>query len=234
MKFDWQQADTHAFYRYDSFDGIVGVERWRALVERASSFAGPSERGDASIAGAFADFIAGLDGDSPAAPPTLAPHGQHRPTCCVFISHRRNDIKDALNIATHATQAGYDYWLDIHDPTLRALGDADIASPAKDILLAAAIEIALLNSTHVIALHTQHSIVSPPKTLSKWIPYELGRAKARQISSKQAACWFDQQTKPNDCGEYVYLVHHTYSLGDVDNWLASAPKDRCSVRAKKV
>jgi hypothetical protein len=30
------------------------------------------------------------------------------------------------------------------------------------------------------------------------------------------------------------LVHHTYSLGDVDNWLASAPKDRCSVRAKKV
>jgi hypothetical protein len=140
------------------------------------------------------------------------------PICCLFVSHRRSDVNDALHIASRATQAGYECWLDILDPTLIKLNGAVIPTPAKDILLAATIEIGLLNSTHVIAMHTQHSI-GPQITLSKWIPYELGRAKARQIRSEQAACWFDQKTKPADCGEYVYLVVHARTDPEIDNWL---------------
>ena len=200
-RFVWEQVEREsAENRYSEL--VLGREPWRELVKEVS--AGPPE----DYSEAFDNFLAKLDRLPRSNPPT----------CCLFVSHRRSDVKDAQRIASIATHAGYEYWLDIHDPMLNRLNGAAIPSPAKDILLAAAIEIGLLNSTHVIAMHTQHSI-GPHITLSKWIPYELGRAKARQIRSDQAACWFDQQTQPSACGEYVYLVVHTRADSEIDNWL---------------
>src|ERR1700681_2204705 len=186
-KFNWQHVDNRALHRYDGLRRaeLPGAGPWQGLVERISRAAPEFVEGTSpAYADAFADFLAGIDREP--RPPAAARGPEHSPTCCVFISHRQSDINNALHIAWRATQAGYDYWLDIHDPTLNALNGAAIPSPAKDILLAAAIEIALLSATHVIALHTQYSIGPPPMTLSKWIPYELGRAKARQINSNQA------------------------------------------------
>ena len=201
-RFFWEEVEGHAAEnRYP--ESVLGREPWRELVEEVSD--GPPE----DYSEVFDTFLAKLD--------RLA--RPNPPTCCLFVSHRRSDVKDAQRIASRATQAGYEYWLDIHDPTLIRLNGAAIPSPAKDILLAAAIEIGLLNSTHVIAMHTQHSIGPQHTILSKWIPYELGRAKARQIRSDQAACWFDQQTQPSVCGEYVYLVVHTRTESEIDNWL---------------
>jgi hypothetical protein len=88
-----------------------------------------------------------------------------------------------------------------------------IGSTAGAVLLAAIIEIALLNSTHVIALHSCNSAGS------KWIPYELCRAKARRIFSSQAAGWFEQGVLLTDCGEYVHLAHQTHSDQDIEDWL---------------
>jgi len=210
-RFFWEEREGYkAEDRY--LESVPGREAWRELVKDVSG----SPREDYSDV--FDKFLAKLDGLQRPDPPT----------CCLFVSHRRSDVKDALHIAGLATKARYDVWLDILDPTLDKLVGTPIPSPAKDILLAAAIEIGLLNSTHVIAMHTQHSIgpqitlskkKGPQITLSKWIPYELGRAKARQIRSEQAACWFDGKTRPEDCGEYVYLVVHTRTDPEIDKWL---------------
>jgi hypothetical protein len=231
-KFNWREANARALNRYD---GLPEAEPWRRLVERISSPAPESRDGARTFyADAFADFVAALDRDSPPIP-TIAgtKKGPAQPTCCLFVSHRMKDVDNALHIAWRATQAGYDYWLDIHDPTLIALTGAAIPSPAKDILLAATIEIALLNSTHVIALHTQYSIGTGPNNLSKWIPYELGRAKTRQIRSNQSACWFDKHTPISTCGEYVYLVEQTWTKGDIDGWLAKAQQGHCVLTTNK-
>ncbi|MDQ2963251.1 MAG: toll/interleukin-1 receptor domain-containing protein [Pseudomonadota bacterium] len=94
------------------------------------------------------------------------------------MSHRRDDVDYAERIAYLAAQRGLQYWLDIHDPALAAANRAGLPSPAKEVLIAAVIEMGLLNSTHVIAVHTKNS------DGSKWIPYELGRVKQRRLFSK--------------------------------------------------
>src|SRR5262249_24349779 len=142
-------------------------------------------------------------------------------TCCLFISHRQSDVDSALHIAWIGTNTGYDYWLDVHDPTVLAVNRSQLASPAKDVIVAAIVEIALLNATHVIALHTENSAGA------KWIPYELGRAKDRLVYSDQAAGWFAQKIKIGSCGEYVHLVKQTRTAAEIHNWLSNTHAKRC-------
>ena len=135
----------------------------------------------------------------------------------VFVSHRRNDGSIAEQIAWQASQAGKDYWLDLHDGTLR-LANQTIApnDPRYPMIVAGIIEMALLNCTHVIATHTPNSLGS------KWIPYELARAKGRQVISNQAAGWFHPQIQqPASQGEYVVLARVCRSRADVDAWLGA-------------
>jgi hypothetical protein len=100
-----------------------------------------------------------------------------------------------------------------------------LPSPAKDIANATVIEMALLNVTHVIARHTRRSAGS------KWIPSELGRAKARLVRSNQAAGWFERHMSVASCGEYVRLIRQTWSAADIANRLASASGGRCAPAA---
>ena len=70
----------------------------------------------------------------------------------------------------------------------------------------------------MIAMHTQHSIGPQHTILSKWIPYELGRAKARQfapiklhvVRSTNAALGVRR---------ICILVVHTRAESEIDNWL---------------
>ena len=122
----------------------------------------------------------------------------------VFVSHRMADVPYAERIAWLASRkAGLEYWLDVHDPVLRLASAAlPPGRPVYAITVAAIIEMALLNCTHVIAAHTP-----PPNTSwrpSQWIPYELARAKkAGSVISRQAAGWFHPQVHPPESrGEY--------------------------------
>jgi hypothetical protein len=78
----------------------------------------------------------------------------------VFVSHRMVDVAYAERIAWLASQkAGLEYWLDVHDPVLRLAGTTLSAGHVVYAMtVAAIIEMALLNCTHVIAAHT------PPPT----------------------------------------------------------------------
>jgi len=136
---------------------------------------------------------------------------------CVFISHQRRDTTKALRIADFANHLELDYWLDVHDPTLAFANQRLPASdPRRSILIAATIEIALLSSTHLIALHTRNS------KRSKWVPYELGRAKARKIKSVQAAGWFQHPQTVPTFGDYVQLAVRVHDDRETADWLQEA------------
>lgn len=135
---------------------------------------------------------------------------------CIFISHQRNDTARAERVACIIDHHGLDCWLDVFDPTLALANRLPTGDPRKSVLIAAIIEIALLNSTHVIALHTANSAAS------RWVPYELGRAKARRIASPQAAGWFEKGRTPGNCGDYVQLAVCTDSESQVEGWLQSS------------
>jgi len=155
----------------------------------------------------------------------------------IFISHRMGAAPWAERVAWLASQsAGLEYWLDVHDPVLRLAGvTLQPGTPLYAVTIAAIIEMALLNCTHVIAMHT------PPPTHtswrpSQWIPYELGRAKGRSVFSTQAAGWFHPLVHPPESrGEYVMLAHRCASDVAVEQWLMGQgnPNARSNPHARK-
>jgi hypothetical protein len=143
-----QHADTGLAHRFDS--NTRGIEAWRSLVDKIENFAGADPE---SSDGALTSFFQDVHGLGPPA----------RQPACLFISHKQEDREIAERIAFLTTGYKFDYWLDVHDPTLARVPSND---PRYAVLVAAIIEIALLNSNHIIALHTAQS------KDSKWIPYE--------------------------------------------------------------
>ena len=74
------------------------------------------------------------------------------------------------------------------------------------------IEMALLNSTHVVAVMTANT------RGSEWVPYEYGRVKTPQLPiSLQAACWADPRIGL-DLPGYLYLGEIHRSESDVRQW----------------
>jgi hypothetical protein len=196
---------------------VRGYEAWWALARAVDE--DPFGERLEFLRSAFDTFLVGANGDTRPLPPT----------CCLFISHRMNDVNNALHIAWVATQCGYDYWLDVHDPRLLAANRVPLSSPAQEILIAAIIEIALLNVTHVVALQTNRSLGS------QWIPYELGRAKTRHVYSDQAAGWYYPSALANSRAEYMHLVETTTSDAEIRAWLTRPRPSRpdqspCSLR----
>ncbi len=118
----------------------------------------------------------------------------------VFISHRQIDKAPALRAAWLANGEGFDYWLDILDPGPAAAGLSKTLTPYQQaVLMAAIIELALLNCTHVLAVMTKNV----PGTM--WIPYEYGRVKDSALISIQAAGWFDSTWTLANTPEYFHL-----------------------------
>jgi hypothetical protein len=151
---------------------------------------------------------------------------------CVFISHQRADAYRGERIACLADHRSVDVWLDVHNPTLRWLNANPVSAPVRSLLIAAIVEIALLNSTHVIALHTASSLAS------RWVPYELARAKARGVTSAQAAGWFEDAKNPLKHGDYVQLAAMLFDEQEVFDWLPSKapavrPPPHCGMHLTK-
>ncbi|MCB1085869.1 MAG: hypothetical protein KDM63_02390 [Verrucomicrobiae bacterium] len=118
----------------------------------------------------------------------------------------------AENAARLATANGFNYWLDVHDPNLAAW-NLQPDTPQKSIAIAAIIEMALLNCSHVLA------IVSGNTPGSAWVPYEYGRVKIDLPLSIQAAAWV-QPDAPMELPEYLYLGPILTDEPSVDLWLA--------------
>jgi hypothetical protein len=131
----------------------------------------------------------------------------------VFVSHRRHDSDAALRIAELAQQAGFEFWLDVLDPHLQWLAAVKPASPpAYFILVASIIEIALLNSSHVIA------VLSKETRGTLWVPYEYGRVKEKLLHSRRAAVWLNPDIPPDDIPDYTVLGVATPTEAEISAW----------------
>ena len=142
---------------------------------------------------------------------------------CLFISHRSDDSDTAERVACIAQEHQYEYCLDIHDPSLGVLNDLNGALPAtlRSILIAATIEIGLLNSTNVIALWTSSA------SGSEWIPYEYGRAKKlyhfpNGLWTPSAAMWVEDGEAPPD---YSYLARTFKTERALRHWLGGSGRE---------
>jgi len=102
--------------------------------------------------------------------------------------------------------------LDVLDPYLRIrLTEPENQQP---ILIATIIEMALINSTHVMAVITEQTWGS------RWVPYEYGRVKDEGPVSDQVACWVDHAAeKAGPVPEYLHLGAITRSDKAVREWL---------------
>jgi hypothetical protein len=210
-QFDWRKREGPDL-RLRFAEEVRGFHLWRTLIERLVEL--PTieldeetltlEEGIRSLAYEIFDvFISGTNAES-------------RPQeCCVFVSHRTCDASYAERVAYLATIQDFDYWLDIHDPTLKAFTGQPLPSPVKEIVIASMVEIALLNCTHIVALHTKDS------RDSKWIPYELGRAKSREIYSTQVCGWFNPNDNLTASAEYTHLAVRANDEGEINNWLSA-------------
>lgn len=219
--FDWRDHLGALAQRFPERVGdlpVRGHDAWRTLVARLLPIVESGQLTADSIDGLdplFYDFL------------ELARKGARAAAaaCCVFVSHRQCDVTYAERIAYLAAQSGFQYWLDVHDPSLTSIGGASLPSPVRQILIAAIIEIGLLNSTHVIAVHTRNS------DASMWIPYEVGRVKEDRVFATRSCGWFDKSASPN-IGEYAYLAERTASEAEVVTWLKtqrrrSTPPNDC-------
>jgi hypothetical protein len=157
----------------------------------------------------------------------------------VFISHRQCDSKLALRVACEAHLTGFDYWLDVVDlaqdrPSFVTALESRLTRKLDDfelgILTAAIIEMALLNSTHMIAVMTGSTAGS------QWVPYEYGRAKQRMPSAENVACWRDRSLAPKILPEYLHLSPVYAKRSDLVTWLLArrAKYQRCSSASREV
>lgn len=140
----------------------------------------------------------------------------------VFISHKQEDKNYALRIAELAVQAKFYYWLDVVDPFLNIINSKKVVinsipiilSPKQEALLIAAIvEMALINCTHVLAAITVKS------RSSRWIPYEYGRVKNSPTIVSDATCWVSPKVDKSDIAEYMLLGIVKYTDHEVGLWL---------------
>lgn len=205
MRFDWRQAEDEEAPLARRFpDSAIGFGAWAEL---ASMVEEPASADPGAMLDAFLRMVDAAGQGGPPSPGRAS---------TLFISHQRRDVGFAERVAYLGCQAGLDYWLDIHDPVLRvATGTISPTDPRYPVIIAAIIEMALLNCSHIVAVHSDHSLKS------RWVPYEFGRARDRRIRSFNSGSWFHPRTRAAAHGDYLSLSR-TSSGGetDVKRWLS--------------
>ncbi|MDD1612143.1 MAG: toll/interleukin-1 receptor domain-containing protein, partial [Methylococcaceae bacterium] len=133
----------------------------------------------------------------------------------LFISHRQADYPLALRIAQLAVNEGIEIWLDVIDPTLtwlNTVGNYHFTPRQEQLLIAVVIEMALLHSSHVMAVITGNTIGSG------WVGYEYGRIKDSSLFSLQAGCWIHPLLGSTPW-EYLLLGVSAHDENGIKRWL---------------
>lgn len=119
---DFEQMDFAG--RFPRSDDVVGVDHWVRLIagirDHASRAGTPA--GAAAVFREFDQFLRSVVALK------VAPR-----TARVFVSHQRNDWREVERVAWHATEVGFEYWLDVHDPDGNYLSLAFCAPTELDL-----------------------------------------------------------------------------------------------------
>src|SRR5262245_32538187 len=131
-----------------------------------------------------------------------------RPCPRVFVSHKQEDKDLALDVAEHIYKEGFDVWIDV-------INLPKVPAPKgfnRAVLLAAIIEMGLINCSHLVAVMTPNTVPS------RWVPYEYGRVKDDPPSRVTVAALLEPPNLPN-LPDYLYLAPILRSAGDLTLWL---------------
>jgi hypothetical protein len=189
LNYDWMDyADRPPQERFP--DWVIGYFLWREYLFRLESLGG------------FETFRQAIEQQRGFLRPRGALPGQGTR---IFISHKQENRDEALRVGWIVNQLGHPFWLDVLNPQLAGASH----SPCQ---IAAIIEMALLNCTHVIAL------ITPQSDTSRWIPYEYGRVKEPSPYSLRAASWVHPKTTTK-LPEYLELGVITRNRSEIESWL---------------
>lgn len=176
-------GEENFWNRYDEMgNDVVGLNAWREFRQRF-----PFEDRESEIAWGWLELIRAEGRRAKASAP--------RPCPRVFVSHKQEDKDLALDVAWKIHGQGFDVWIDIINlPKLPAPKGLNRA-----VLLAAMIEMGLINCTHLVAVMTKNTVPS------RWVPYEYGRVKDDPPNRVTVAAWVEPPNLGN-LPDYVYLA----------------------------
>jgi len=210
--FDWRDLEPGGdlFNRYD--EAVRGYREWRRLLTMLREYLGLGEtdEGTRQFLAVLDEFLQAVDG-----------LGRAPLACRVFVSHQCADIGYAERIAYLAHRQGFEYWLDVHDPVLQLANRARLPPVVQSTVIAAIIEMALLNCSHAMSVQTANA------QKSRWVPYEFGRAKQRILRSTQVASWFDNGIDSTTTADYLRLGVCAWSEQHVEDWLRAEHRPTC-------
>jgi hypothetical protein len=198
--FNWGDNQARPFRaRYSGLPlaDLAGYAQWEALMAAFQTFNAPADAWP---------FLQDIRRVRHSIGPRRCPR--------LFVSHRQGDESFALRVAWCANQENVEYWIDVLNlPPNLVQGPQALAPVQQIILLAAIIEMALINCTHVTA------VMTPATAPSRWVPYEYGRIKDETPAHLTASCWRHPNVGDRDLPEYTHLAPIFTNEPDLRQWL---------------
>ncbi|MEC4048955.1 toll/interleukin-1 receptor domain-containing protein [Flavobacterium sp. SUN046] len=128
---------------------------------------------------------------------------------CIFISHKKEDMQKAREVANYVIDCGIDIFFDENDPIL-----SNPETNNDPVIVTNAINKALTRSTHMIC------VVSNKTKESWWVPYEIGYVSNKPPFSTQNIGILlvnDVQILP----DYLFLAERIETVQELDSFLKS-------------
>jgi hypothetical protein len=202
----YQLASKDFWSRFDElWEGGRGAEEWRSARNLRLWEFGDDSRDDWwAILAAAKGWLNRVKGAR-----TASKFGPDCPR--VFVSHKQEDEQLALQIAKVIHGKGFDVWVDVLQ--LPKSAPAQPNTWGEAILIAAMIEMALINCTHLVAVMTTNTVPS------RWVPYEYGRMKDDPPAKLTVSAWRDASVAPWSLTEYMHLGPIFDSRRELEAWL---------------
>lgn len=129
---------------------------------------------------------------------------------CIFISHKKEDIDKAREVADYIMECGVDIYFDENDEVLSNPGTS------KDpIEVTNAINKALNRSTHMIC------VISNKTKESWWVPYEIGYVSSKSsFTTRKIGILLINDI--NQLPDYLFLSTKIETVIDLDNFVKNA------------
>ncbi|WP_273854128.1 toll/interleukin-1 receptor domain-containing protein [Guptibacillus spartinae] len=132
---------------------------------------------------------------------------------CIFISYKRENRAEALNIGEYIMENNIDIYLDVFDDKLQVAANDD-----NHELITSCLEKGLSKSTHLL------SIISEKTRDSWWVPYEIGYSKCKKSKTNVATILL-KDFNDQDIPSYLRVARIIYGKYDFHRYLQEVLSD---------
>lgn len=129
---------------------------------------------------------------------------------CIFISHKKEDMVKAREVANYVMDCGVDIFFDENDPIL-----SNPETNNDPVKVTTAINKALTRSSHMIC------VVSNKTKESWWVPYEIGYVSNKPpVSSQNIGILLINDVI--QLPDYLFLANKIQTVQELDSFVKSA------------